>query len=77
MLSHIPNKTDITGAAQLINPYINKTQVLTSSTFNQLYTASFFFKCENFQKVGAFKSRGAVHAILNLADEKRKKGVGT
>jgi threonine dehydratase len=77
VLSHIPNKNDITGAAQLIEPYINKTQVLTSSTFNQLYTSSFFFKCENFQKVGAFKSRGAVHAILNLADEKRKKGVGT
>ena len=77
MLSHIPNKNDIAGAANLIKPYINKTPVLTSSTFNQLYTASVFFKCENFQKVGAFKSRGAVHAILNLSEEKRKTGVGT
>ena len=77
MLSHIPNKKNITDAANLIEPYINKTPILTSSAFNHLYAALFFVKCENFQKVGAFKSRGAVHAILNATDEKRKKGVGT
>jgi len=77
VLSHIPNKKNITDAANLIEPYINKTPILTSSAFNHLHAALFFFKCENFQKVGAFKSRGAVHAILNVTDEKRKKGVGT
>lgn len=77
MPDRIPNREDIVKAAELIKPYINRTPVLTSSTFNNLFGAELFFKCENFQKVGAFKSRGAVHAILNLSNEELKKGVGT
>ncbi len=77
MLERIPNKKDIGLAAELINPYINRTPVFTSSTFDDLYHSEFFFKCENFQKVGAFKSRGAVHAVLNIPKEERKKGVCT
>lgn len=77
MLDRIPNKEDILSAAKLIEPYINRTPILTSSTFNQLFSSELYFKCENFQKVGAFKSRGAVNAILNLTKEELQKGVGT
>jgi threonine dehydratase len=73
----IPNKNDIELAVNLIKPYINHTPILTSSSFNKVYNSEFYFKCENFQKVGAFKSRGAVHALLRLSKEKVKKGVGT
>lgn len=77
MPTRIPDKNDIVRAAELIKPYINRTPVLTSATFNQLFSAELYLKCENFQKVGAFKSRGAVHALLNLSKEALKKGVGT
>jgi len=75
--NRIPNKEDIVRAAELIKPYINRTPVITSDTFNQLFSTNLYFKCENFQKVGAFKSRGAVHALLNLSKEELNKGVGT
>lgn len=77
MPNRIPNKQDIVRAAELIKPYINRTPVLTSKTLNHLFLSDIYFKCENFQKVGAFKSRGAVHALLNLSKEALKKGVGT
>ncbi|MCB2207639.1 MAG: pyridoxal-phosphate dependent enzyme [Bacteroidetes bacterium] len=77
MPNRIPNKEDIVRAHELIKPYINRTPVLTSATFNHLFSADLYFKCENFQKVGAFKSRGAIHALLNLPKEELKRGVGT
>ncbi len=77
MPNRIPNKEDIVRAAELIKPYINRTPIITSDTFNQLFSTNLYFKCENFQKVGAFKSRGAVHALLNLSKEELNKGVGT
>lgn len=77
MSESIPNKADIIQAAKLIEPHINRTPVLTSTTFNRFNATEFYFKCENFQKVGAFKSRGAVHAILRLSKEELKRGVGT
>ena len=58
-----------------ITPFVHKTPVLTSSYFNALTSASLFFKCENFQKIGAFKYRGATHAVLQLPDEQKSKGV--
>ncbi|GAA3649068.1 pyridoxal-phosphate dependent enzyme [Flavivirga jejuensis] len=61
----------------LIKPYIHRTPVLTSQLLNTICEAEVFFKCENFQKMGAFKMRGAVHAILNLTDEQKRKGVVT
>lgn len=61
----------------MIAPYIHRTPVLTSKMLNQISGASLFFKCENFQRMGAFKMRGAVHAILQLSDDQKKKGVIT
>jgi threonine dehydratase len=67
----------IRNAAQRISPYINRTSVLTSHTFNRLFNTELFLKCENFQKVGAFKARGAINAVLSLDKEKLSNGVAT
>lgn len=67
----------IRSAAERIRPWINRTPVLTCSTIDRQFGASFFFKCENFQKVGAFKSRGAVNAVFSLPDEQLAQGVAT
>lgn len=66
---------DIKACYEKIKPYINRTPVLTSQTLNRLTGANVFIKCENFQKVGAFKSRGAFNALLQLSGDQRKKGV--
>jgi len=71
------NKTTIDFVAKKIAPYIHRTPVLTSTQLNELAGASLFFKCENFQKMGAFKMRAATNAILNLTDEQKAKGVVT
>lgn len=63
--------------ADRIRPYIHQTPILTSSMLNTLSGASLYFKCENFQRMGAFKMRGAVNAILQLSQEDRQKGVVT
>jgi len=60
-----------------IKPYIHKTPVLSSQLINEIAGCNVFFKCENFQKMGAFKMRGATNAILNLSEEERNKGVVT
>ncbi len=60
-----------------ISPYIHRTPVLTSALINDISGASVYFKCENFQKMGAFKMRGATNAILSLSQEDRNKGVVT
>jgi threonine dehydratase len=60
-----------------IQPYIHRTPVLTCQTLDEMAGASLFFKCENFQKMGAFKMRGAANAILQLSDEARQRGVAT
>ena len=60
-----------------IRPYIHRTPVLTNSWLNDACGASLFFKCENFQKVGAFKARGATNAVFSLADETARRGVAT
>jgi threonine dehydratase len=62
---------------RMIAPYIHRTPVLTSKMLNHISGASLYFKCENFQRMGAFKMRGAVHAILQLSEEQKKKGVIT
>jgi len=64
-------------AASRIKPHVNRTPVLTSSYFNSLCGGELFFKCENFQKVGAFKFRGACNAVLSLSDDEAKRGVLT
>ena len=68
---------DIQAAADRIQPYIHRTPVLTSSSINRMVNAQVFFKCENFQKAGAFKFRGACNAILSLSPEEVAHGVAT
>jgi threonine dehydratase len=64
-------------AHERIRPHVNRTPVLTSSRFDAVCGANLFFKCENFQKVGAFKARGATNAVFILDDATAKRGVAT
>ena len=73
----IPTFDDVEAARERIAPYIHRTPVLTSSYFNQLTGAELFFKCENLQKAGAFKVRGACNAVFGLSDEAAVNGVTT
>ncbi|MFO7657611.1 MAG: pyridoxal-phosphate dependent enzyme [Bacteroidales bacterium] len=73
----IPTLSDIRDAHLKIRQFIHETPVLTSQTINRLTGCEIFFKCENFQKAGAFKFRGATHAVLKLAADEARKGVAT
>ena len=70
-------KRHIEVAHERIKPFIHKTPVLTSKTLDQISGAEIFFKCENFQKIGAFKIRGGMNAVLSLPEGKRRKGIAT
>jgi threonine dehydratase len=67
----------IRAAHERIRPYIHRTPVLTSERLNAASGASLFFKCENFQKIGAFKARGATNAVLALDEATARNGVAT
>jgi threonine dehydratase len=67
----------ILSAHERIRPHIHRTLVLTSSRLNGASGASLFFKCENFQKIGAFKARGATNAVFSLDDATARRGVAT
>ena len=71
------NKETLIKVHNKVKPYIHKTPVLTSELINEICDCKVYFKCENFQKMGAFKMRGATNAILNLTEEQRRKGVVT
>jgi len=73
----IPTYDDVVAAHARIAPHIHRTPVLTSSFLNALTGASLFFKCENFQKAGAFKVRGASNAVFGLSDAGAVRGVAT
>ncbi len=73
----LPTFNEIAEAHDRIRPYIHKTPVLTSQQLNSIFGAELFFKCENFQKVGAFKFRGATNAVLSLSQDERSRGVVT
>jgi threonine dehydratase len=73
----IPDKESIIQAHEVIRPYIHRTPVMTSHNINAMLGMELFFKCENFQRCGAFKMRGATHAINRLSPEELKKGVAT
>lgn len=73
----IPSFADVLAAHERIRPYIHRTPVLTSRVIDELAGAELFFKCENFQKAGAFKARGASNAVFGLSDEQAAKGVAT
>ncbi|MBV2358344.1 pyridoxal-phosphate dependent enzyme [Thalassococcus sp. CAU 1522] len=76
-ITHLPTYEDMLAAHERIKPHIHRTPVLTSSYLNELTGAQLFFKCENFQKAGAFKVRGATNAVFGLSDEMAAKGVAT
>jgi len=76
-LEGIPSLEDLRAAHERIRPFVHRTPVLTSSYFDERIGAQPFFKCENFQKVGAFKFRGATNAVLSLSEEERRRGVTT
>src|SRR5947208_9276553 len=67
----------IRSAHERIRPYIKQTPVLTSSRLDEASGASLFFKCENFQKIGAFKARGATNAVFAFDEQTAKRGVAT
>src|SRR5215216_7718499 len=72
-----PTLQDIQQAAQRIKPYIHRTPVLTNESLNEKVGAQVYLKCENLQKVGAFKFRGASNAVWSLSDEEAVWGVCT
>lgn len=73
----IPTLSDMLIAHERIRPHIHRTPVLTSRYINDLTGAELFFKCENLQKAGVFKSRGASNAVFGLSDAQAAKGVAT
>jgi len=73
----LPNLADIKAAHTRIKPIIHRTPVMTSSLLNEIFDCELYFKCENFQKVGAFKFRGAANAVLSLSAEEKNRGVVT
>ncbi len=75
-LRHIDART-ISEAHERIKPRIHRTPVMTSQSLNKMAGAQLFFKCENLQKTGSFKIRGAANAILSLSDEEAARGVLT
>jgi threonine dehydratase len=77
MLNRIPTLEDIKDCAQRIQPMIHRTPVLTCQNLDEISGAKIFFKCENFQKIGAFKMRGASNVGTLLSEEVRQRGLAT
>jgi threonine dehydratase len=73
----IPTKEDIIDAHKRIREHIHRTPILTSSSINEIAGADIYFKCENFQKIGAFKFRGATNVVNSIPDDQISKGVAT
>lgn len=76
-MNHIPSLDDIKEAHERIKPFIHQTPVLSSTSINELAGCEIFFKCENFQKIGAFKARGGMNAVLSLSKAEQEKGITT
>jgi threonine dehydratase len=72
-----PTIDDVVAAAERIKPYAHRTPVLTCGALNKLCCAELFFKCENFQKAGVFKIRGATNTVFSLSEREASKGVAT
>jgi threonine dehydratase len=72
-----PSLADVRTAAERIRPHAHRTPVLTSRTMDALTGGTLFFKCENFQRMGAFKFRGAVNAVFSLDESEARRGVAT
>ncbi len=76
-LKHAPDLDDIERVHTFISEYIHHTPILTSNSINDKLGCEIYFKCENFQKSGSFKTRGAISAALSLTDEELKNGLIT
>ncbi|MFT7121311.1 MAG: threonine dehydratase [Neolewinella sp.] len=76
-LQHPPNQADLLLTHEAIQPFIHRTPVMTNESLDKMAGAKLFFKCENFQKIGAFKMRGAASAALRLTEEERSLGLAT
>ena len=76
-LDHIPTIKDIQQTHEAIGPMIHRTPVLTCDSIDEIAGARLFFKCENFQKVGAFKMRGGASAALRLTPAEKERGIAT
>ena len=77
MTTDAPTLDDVREAAMRIAPWVHRTPVLSSSRLDERAGATLFFKCENLQRVGAFKARGATSAVLRLDGPARERGVVT
>lgn len=77
MLQQVPTFQDVQKAAERITPYIHRTPILSSQLINEQVGTQISFKCENFQKVGAFKFRGGCNALFSLSENQLLKGVAT
>ena len=71
------NKIDLIECHNRIKPFIHDTPIIKSTLINEMTGSDMYFKCDNFQKMGAFKMRGATNAILQLSEEEKRKGVVT
>lgn len=76
-ITNIPSLSQIQTAHRAIQPYVHKTPVLTNAYINKITGASIYLKCENFQKIGAFKIRGATCATLALTEAEKANGIAT
>jgi threonine dehydratase len=76
-MNNFPDKDAILETARRIEPYASRTPVFTSQNLNQLTGANLFFKCENLQKTGSFKFRGACNSVFSLTEQEAKNGVAT
>ena len=76
-MSGVPTLETLFEASRRIAPYVRRTPVMTSRIFDEMTGGTLFFKCENFQRAGAFKFRGACNAVLSLSEEGAAKGVVT
>ena len=68
-----PVLQDVQNTSKQITPFVHRTPVLPSQSVNSIIDGEVFFKCENFQKTGSFKMRGASNAVLSLSEEESKK----
>ncbi len=73
----VPSYDDVLRAHERIAPHIHLTPVMTSGSLDDRAGAELFFKCENFQRTGAFKARGAANAVFSLSDREARRGVAT
>lgn len=76
-LTHVPNQADLLLTHEAIHPFVHRTPIMTNQSINDISGASIHFKCENFQRIGAFKMRGAASAALRFTTTERERGLAT